>query len=188
MKDTKTVVIVGVLIAVIAMSIAYAAFASNLSIEGTAHVESNWDVKITNIVVKEKSANATSNSATNTDTTATFDCSLTQPGDYVIYTVTVANAGNIDAKVTKVPTFKAVSETNTNLTTSESTKYEDPQSGIVKFSLDGAPALNAELLKATSGTPTTTTFDVKVEYDEDATTAPTYTAKSATVEFTYGQK
>ena len=183
MKDTKTVVIVGILIAVIAMSVAYAAFASNLSVTGTAKIDTNWDVKITSIEVTDTTGQARDNGASTTKVndgglSAIFDCTLTQPGDSITYTVTVENKGNINATL-KSGTYKLVTPDN-NLTPSGKENYDTE---LVTFALSGTPATNLGKLGSGSNT---TTFDVVVTY-EDTTTAPTYTSKKAVVELTYEQ-
>lgn len=184
MKDTKTVVIVGVLIAIIAMSIAYASFASNLSVTGTARIDTNWDVEIKSIEATSTTGQAKDNGASTTKVndgglSAIFDCTLTQPGDSITYTVTVENKGNINATL-KSGTYKLVTPDN-NLTPSGSENYN---TGLVTFALSGTPATN--LGKSGSGS-NTTTFDVVVTYDENATTKPIYTSKKAVVELTYEQ-
>ena len=184
MKDTKTVVIVGVLIAIIAMSIAYASFASNLSVTGTARIDTNWDVEIKSIVATSTTGQAKDNGASTTKVndgglSAIFDCTLTQPGDSITYTVTVENKGNINAAL-KTGTYKLVTPDD-NLTPSGKENYD---AGLVTFALSGTPATN--LGKSGSGS-NTTTFDVVVTYDGNATTAPTYTSKKAVVELTYEQ-
>lgn len=186
MKDTKTVVIVGVLIAIIAMSIAYASFASNLSVTGTAKIDTNWDVEIKSIVATSTTGQAKDNGASTTKVndgglSAIFDCTLTQPGDSITYTVTVENKGNINAAL-KTGTYKLVTPDN-NLTPSN-LGSENFDTGLVTFALSGTPS--ASLGKTGSGN-STTTFDVVVTYDGSATTAPTYTSKKAIVQLTYEQ-
>ncbi len=85
------------------MGVGYAAFSSQLRINGTSNITSNWSVKITDIqskVVNGTPANASD--PTHTDTTATFRTTLTSPGDTMQYDVTVLNEGDIDAKLDKI--------------------------------------------------------------------------------------
>ncbi len=184
MKDTKTVVIVGILIAVIAMSVAYAAFASNLSVTGTAKIDTNWDVEITSIVAKNPTGQARDNGASTTKLnagglSAIFDCTLTQPGDSITYTVTVENKGNINATL-KSGTYKLVTPDD-NLIPTGKENYDE---GLVTFALSGTPATN---LGKSGSENSTTTFDVIVTYNGNATTKPIYTSKKAVVELTYEQ-
>ena len=101
MKKKKNMIIGGLLAVVFIMSVGYAAFASQLSINGTAST-SSWIIKITNIQEKTKTSGVTNKGTSYTDLTANFNCELTLPGDSITYEVTVENQGNIDAALKKV--------------------------------------------------------------------------------------
>ena len=109
---TKNALIGGLLAIVFVMAVGYAAFAQQLTINGTASVTSAWQVELTDI-------EATSTNATGTDvpsadsgadggtalinsSTAQFKADLKSPGDSVTYTVTVENKGNINAQVKSI--------------------------------------------------------------------------------------
>ena len=49
MKDGRNIIIAALLVAVLTMSIGYAAFATTLNINGNAEITGTWDVKITGI-------------------------------------------------------------------------------------------------------------------------------------------
>ena len=86
------------------MAIGYAAFATNLTITGTSTITSTWDIRITDIQVTDIKNGATQaeEPAVTSNTTATFKTNLTSPGDSMTYEVTVANEGNIAAKLDKI--------------------------------------------------------------------------------------
>ena len=67
------------------MAVGYALLGQSLTISGTSSITSSWQVEITNITEKEKSTGATTNSTNYSETTASFNTSLTSPGDYAIY-------------------------------------------------------------------------------------------------------
>jgi len=110
MKDSKNLVI-GMLCAVICiMAVAYAAFSTQLSISGTASIESNWGVSIQSVECNTTPANAgapTVDSEGNkleatgsgSGTTGSFTIGLLTPGDSATCTVTIKNTGDLAAKV-----------------------------------------------------------------------------------------
>ena len=108
-RKKKNILIGGLLAIVVVMGIAYAAFASNLNITGTANTTNNWGVRITSIT-PDKNAGGTSPNYTSagsitqsyTDLTATFEAALVSPGDSVTYTITVENYGDLDAKLDSI--------------------------------------------------------------------------------------
>jgi len=101
----KRNIIIGSLCGVLLlMVVGYAAFSSILKIKGTSTISSNWDIKITSI-----KSNVLHGSATNAKDpegvgtlTASFETNLVSPGDSIKYTITVANQGNINAKLDKI--------------------------------------------------------------------------------------
>lgn len=167
-------IIIGVLCAVIVfMSIGFAALSAQLTISGNATISDTWNVQITDIVKKESSDGVTETaSPTHTATTANFNVSLKQPGDYAIYTVTVKNTGSIDAVLTRMT----------------KTEGEGGSAAIIYTVTPAAGSQEGSDLPKTTGTHT---FDVKVEYDAHAIgeNAPTVPAsKSLTVVLDYNQK
>lgn len=105
MNDTKkSAIIVFLLAIVLIMTIGYAAFMQTLTINGTATIDSTWDVYIESIAVNNENLGAKSNSAeVGVDSlTANFDVSLTTPGSSVTYDITVKNNGSINAKLDSI--------------------------------------------------------------------------------------
>lgn len=140
-------IIIGVLCAVIVfMSIGFAALSSQLKINGNATISDTWNVQITNIEKKEGSTGATATSdPTYTATTANFNVSLKEPGDYAIYTVTVKNTGSLDAVLTQITENEG-----------------EGGSAAIKYTVTpGAGSEQGSTLAKTNGIHT---FDVKVEY------------------------
>lgn len=153
MKDGRNIIIGALLIAVITMAVGYSAFATQLEINGNAEIVGEWNVEITKIEATTVTGQADAGTPTFTKTTAEFDADLKQPGDSVVYTITVENKGSIDATLA-----------NYTMT---------PQA-------DGSPAIlytytePAEDLAAGG----TTTFTVTVTYDANITEVPTITTKT----------
>lgn len=113
-------VVIALILAVISLGVAYAAFSTTLNISGTATVQSSsWDIYFTgdgtsytkptsstalpsgNIT---KSASSITASGSVIATTFTWSASLTKPGEYVIFKIYVKNAGSYNAKVTSITT------------------------------------------------------------------------------------
>ena len=167
-------IIIGVLCAVIVfMSIGFAALSSQLTIRGNATISDTWNVHITNIEKKESSTGVTETAQpTRTATTANFNVSLKEPGDYAIYTVTVKNTGSLDAVLTQITENEG-----------------EGGSAAIKYTVTpGAGSEQGSTLAKTNGIHT---FDVKVEYLSTAVgeNAPEANAsKSLSVTLDYNQK
>ena len=119
MENKKNVVIAILLIGVISMTIAFAAFSTNLSISGTADVSNttwnihfqNWALDTANTVTEggithQNTADyPTVNQLTqlvsvaNSTKVENLNVTLNQPGDYVKYTFQIINEGSIDASL-----------------------------------------------------------------------------------------
>ena len=102
--------LIGALLAVVfVMAVGYAAFAQQLTINGTATITSTWDVHFDKTKNEDSGAvsvnagiasAATQPSGTITygdEHTATLSATLIQPGDTVTYKLTIENGGNIRA-------------------------------------------------------------------------------------------
>ncbi len=166
-------IIIGVLCAVIVcMSIGFAVLSSQLTITSGATISDTWNVQITQIAKKEASSGATESATPiHTATTATFNVSLKEPGDYAIYTITVANTGSLDA------VLKTITQSEGSGGSSAIKYTVTPGSG----STQGSTLANETGIH---------TFDVKVEYLSSATgsSAPTAGAnKTLTVTLDYEQ-
>ena len=94
----KIVSIFILIIAVIGLSIAYAAMSEVLSISGTAKMNSaNWKIKFENLKA-EKTGDATFVVPTISDTSLmNYEVNLTKPGDSVTFTFDIVNDGGINA-------------------------------------------------------------------------------------------
>ena len=151
MKDRKKRnIIIGALCSLLVfMGIGYAILSQTLNISGTANMQGNWSVKITNMKLLEanKTGRAEEVSHSFTDTTATFTADLYMPGDSIEYEVTVTNNGNIDAVLNDIIQTKTNKDKN------------------LKFSNS---LIGTEVL--TSGSKMS--FTMKVEIPEEAETLP----------------
>ena len=166
MRDRKKRnIIIGSLCSLLVfMGIGYAILSQTLNISGTANMQGNWSVKITNmeLLSDNKTGRAEEVSHSFTDTTATFEANLYMPGDSIEYRVTVENQGNIDALL------KSITPTTTN------------KSSGIKFS-------HSEIDNTVLTAGKTITFTMKVEFLEDATSIPKVDKLTYNLELVYVQ-
>ena len=165
--------LIGALLAVVfVMAVGYAAFAQQLTINGSASIASDWNVKITKI-------EATGHTGTGADAgsdqtkvsgdglSADFVANLQSPGDSVTYTVTVANQGSIDAELSTA-TWTPETPTQVSATPEEALLHPI-------YYADTASDLIGDELSA-SGTQT---FTVTVTYNSNVASQPDEGVKTA---------
>ena len=105
-RGAKIIAIVALLIAVVGLTVGYAAYSSTLTINGTANVDpASWKVnfgyKTGDSLTGTIKGHATETTApTLADTTISgFDVTLTAPGDSVTYNFLIKNSGTLNAKL-----------------------------------------------------------------------------------------
>ena len=116
--------LVGLIALLCVMSIGFAAYRTELTINGTANISGSWDVKIINITSGTPTGSATNAVAPSwEDLTANMEADLYDKGDAMEYDVTIKNAGNINAKLDSITTTpsdsNAVNITFTGFTSGE---------------------------------------------------------------------
>lgn len=102
-RGAKIIAIVALLIAVVGLTVGYAAYSTTLTIDGTANVDpASWDIHFANLGTVAKTGNAVENTAPTlaATTISGFDVTLKAPGDSVTYTFDVTNAGTLNATLT----------------------------------------------------------------------------------------
>ena len=159
----KRIIVITMCTLICIMAVGYAAFATNLTITGTSNIGSTWKVEFTNIEEISKTSGVTiTNPPTAKGTMATFNVDLTSPGDNIIYRITVANNGTLNAIID-------------DITASET----------------GSDAINFEIIGIKKGdklaSKTTTTFDVTISYDNSVTSQPNLIDNTLTVNINYVQ-
>ena len=159
----RNYIILGLCSILLVMAAGYAAFRSQLTINGTSNISSEWKVLITDIQSEVLAGEATDvEEPSHTDTTATFKTNLVSPGDSMQYTVTVENRGNIDA------VLKTLSKTDSN---NQAIIFE--KTGIEQ----------GDTLKAHEST----TFNVTVTYNKDVTNQPSNLTSNLEITLNYVQ-
>lgn len=166
MKDSKNIVI-GLLCTVLCvMAVAYAAFSTSLSINGTATISSTWNVAISDIqCTTQKAATGGVDITTPTvtgigSTEASIGVSFNQPGDNMTCTVYIANNGTLEAKLASITTTPATitnGDGEGELTIDDFIHYTVGQGS-------GDATQNAVLAAKTGDTPGQHTYTIYAEY------------------------
>ena len=100
-----------IMIALIGLTIGYAALNSTLNINGKSSISKNtWDVHFDNVVVKEGSVEAVKIPAITDKTTVDFEVALNMPGDFYEFNVDVVNDGTIDAMIESIEKTPVLTE------------------------------------------------------------------------------
>ena len=176
--------LIGALLAVVfVMAVGYAAFAQTLTINGTATIDSTWDVHFDDsktegaevIKVEAGLVGATAPSGgiisyEDSNNKANLSATLHQPGDKVTYTLTILNTGSIDAALHEPVLTVEGATAGTGLTQSK---------GNIQFTVQGLA--EGTSLPKTSGS---TTVKVIAEYIDSAggnTTSGTEQTATATI-------
>ena len=160
---SKKIIMITMCCLICVMAIGYAAFATNLTINGTANITSTWKVLFTKIEEVSKTSGVTIIKVPTAEgTNATFNVDLKSPGDKIVYKITVANQGTLDAIINDI----TASETG---------------SDAIKFEITGIKK-GDKLAKSA-----TTTFNVTISYDESVTIQPALTDSILTININYVQ-
>ena len=126
-RRVKALAIVVLVIAVLGLTIAFAALSQTLTINGNAKLDaSKWGLKFDNIILASGNeyVEGTANIKTEDNTVIeNMNVRLTTPGDKVVYTVDLVNEGSINAKIDEIVktttpdylTFKVIKENNQEL-------------------------------------------------------------------------
>lgn len=191
MKVNKNYVIAVLIAMVCVMAVAYAAFSTSLTINASSTINSTWNVRFDTSATTAYSvvngiggttAPNTTVGASNTDATmsitntaATLSAKLYQPGDKVIFTLTVRNEGSLKAGLNR----SSISGTSCNVSGNTCTTAN----GHIKFTVGN---FSKSTLAAKSGsTVDTATIQVTAEFaDVDITSLTSAESASITIPLT----
>lgn len=153
-RGAKIIAIVALLIAVVGLTVGYAAYSSTLTINGTATVDpASWKVNFdykngTTSLTGTKTGHATETTApTLADTTISgFDVTLKAPGDSVTYNFLIKNSGTLNARLANftMGTLTCAPNEGSKITPEDATKL----CGELKYTLAYADGSTI-----TTGTP-----------------------------------
>ena len=171
-KVNRNYIIIGLCMILVIMGVGYAAFATQLKINGTANIDSNWNVRITNIQSTVQSGSASDAvTPSYTDTTATFKTNLVSPGDSMKYDITVSNEGSIDAVLESVEVNTGENEAITFETSGieNGDKLEASQTDILTVIV----SYNSSITSQPENTNSTITVTLNYKQDDGTVTPPT---------------
>lgn len=175
-RKIKTLSLVALVVAVLGLTVAFAALSAQLTIEGSATVsKASWDVHFANLSAPTITGGSsvkpmTSDLGIQADNTTAIKLpkmTFTKPGDTITYTVDVVNSGTINAKVGTAPICKITyDDTNTNAADKD---MVDPNFVCkLTYSDDAEISANDEL-NSNSGTKT---MKLTIGYSADAEKVP----------------
>ena len=177
-KSKKTNVLAILIVLLLVLAVAYAAFNQTLIISGTATAHGSWDIHFENASITPEDGNTavigkTEGASVNDKLTVT--ASLSYPGDKATVSVDIANDGSVDAKLTKFLVEGTGFSSNGNVYTN----------GVIKVTV---PTMNAEETTGellTPGTPKKFAFDI--EWDSNQTNTQVSQEAEFTITFDYKQ-
>lgn len=156
-RGAKVIAIVALLIAVVGLTVGYAAYSSTLTINGTATVDpASWKVNFgykdgTTSLTGTKTGHATETTApTLADTTISgFDVTLKAPGDSVTYNFLIKNSGTLNAELASftMGTLTCAPNASSNISQEDATEL----CGELKYTLtyaDGSTITTGTTLDA----------------------------------------
>lgn len=160
--------LIGAIVFVGLASVAYAAFAQILTINGTGTAAGDWDVAITGITRTAATGATDAVAPSFTGTSATFDVDLAYPGATATYEIVVENNGSIPAVLT---TLDGVTAANA----AAPTYITYAVTGVTNGTTLGAGGTNTATVVVTwdaGSAPTTPnetkTATITLNYDQDS--------------------
>jgi len=170
-RTEKIVAVAALIIAIIGLSVGFAAMSTSLQIDGTARMNpASWEIKFENLSAPTITGDATVITAPTLSDTAiqTFAVSLTKPGDSITYTFDVNNIGSINAILGTFTKANTPTCTGTGATaTADATIVCDNLVYTLTYSGGGVVGANDTL---TAGQ--TRTMVLRIEYPATATQLP----------------
>lgn len=148
-KNTQLIIIAILAVAILFMSVGFAAYASTLTINGTAKVQSNkWSVHFVDTTYAETTGSKVG-TKTITGTNLTYSVTLEKPGDFYEFSIDVINDGTFDAVLNGI-TMSTLTEAQqkylTYTLTYDGTPYTASQSSL-SSSLPHASGSNTKTVK-----------------------------------------
>ena len=200
-RNTRSIAICALAVALIATTVAYAVLQTTLNISGSVTRKGgSWSINFANATITSTRGKASMTTPSINGTNLTFNTTLYQPGDEVTFTFDVVNSGNIAAKLAGVKINSYDNATSTEefggslfewTNVSPSVLWGQPAADEPRISVkityaDGTTPAIGNTLVATTGTQT---FKVVIRYEEfpeGVTPDAEQMAKDETMSFSIG--
>ena len=101
-NNKKKIVIIVMCIAIFVMITGYSLLSTRLNIRGTSNLTDTWGIKISNVTYTATGRAHNIEEPTYNDTSMTFNVGVKEPGDKMVFDVTVTNYGTLDAILEKI--------------------------------------------------------------------------------------
>ena len=161
----RNYIILGLCSILLVMAAGYAAFRTQLTINGTSNITSEFKVLITDIQSRNVVGRAeNAEEPSHTETTATFKTNLYLPGDSITYDVTVENQGSIDAVLKTIQK----SDSNNNAIIFETSGIQEGE--VLKASESTKFSVTVSYNASTTSQPSNITSDLKITLDYEQAT------------------
>ena len=161
----RNYIILGLCSILLVMAAGYAAFRTQLTINGTSNITSEFKVLITDIQSRNVVGRAENVEVpSHTETTATFKTNLYLPGDSITYDVTVENQGSIDAVLKTIQK----SDSNNNAIIFETSGIQEGE--VLKASESTVFSVTVSYNASTTSQPSNITSDLEVTLDYEQAT------------------
>ena len=102
-RKKRTKIIISLVVVLTLMTAGYAAFQTNLKINGTSTINNSWNIEITNVTSGQTTGGAENvRTPTWTTLTASMEANLYEKGDAIEYDITLKNKGTVDARLSDI--------------------------------------------------------------------------------------
>lgn len=201
-RGTRTLAVIALLVAVVGMTIGFAAFSTTLTIEGTGTVKaSKFSVIFENLMpavatgTAKEASGGTPTIQPGSTVIRNYNVELTTPGDSISYTFDIANRGTYDATITGITMAGRDSETLTVTGTGDTaTADEDKVKPKLEYTLKYAEGDNAgqdvavnDELAAGASVKVTLTLRYATFNDQSLLPANNVTIGNLGISIVYGQ-
>ena len=125
-RKVKVLSLAALVVAVLGLTVAFAALSQTLTINGTASVNaSEWDIHFANLSDATIEGAATTTKPVLSGTSISgYAVTLTKPGDSVTYEFDIVNGGSVDATLSSKPTIPLAYSKCTGIYMNDTEKWE----------------------------------------------------------------
>ena len=177
-REMRIITVAALCVAVICLSVAYAALSQTLKVSGNAKMNgADWNVHFANVKVAATGVATYTMPTVSSTQLKDFGVVLSKPGDSVTFSFDIVNDGNLDAVLSSLS--KSNPECNSLTSERDSEIVCNNITYTLKYQDDSAVEEGDQLLKNTYRTA-----KLKVAYADDATEVPSSTVNIDNLDLT----